>query len=34
MQAQDGQVLFPDWGDFEIPREFKNGATIILAFKK
>lgn len=34
MQAQDGQVLFPDYGDFELPVEFKDGATIVLAFKK
>lgn len=34
MVAQDGRVIFPDYGDFELPNEFKDGATIVLAFKK
>jgi len=34
MEAQNGRLLFPDSGDFEMPNEFKNGATIVLAFKK
>jgi len=34
MQAQDGQVIFPDWGDFSVPKEYKSGAVITLAFKK
>lgn len=34
MEAQKGKILFPDFGDFEIPKEFKDGATIVLAFKK
>jgi len=34
MEAQNGRLIFPDTGDFEIPNEFKNGATIVLAFKK
>lgn len=34
MEAQDGRVIFPDYGDFELPDEFKDGATIVLAFKK
>ena len=33
MKAHGGQIIFPDWGDFEIPNEFKNGATVVLAFK-
>lgn len=34
MEAQNGRLIFPDRGDFEIPTEFKTGATIVLAFKK
>ncbi len=34
MLAQKGKVSFPDWGDFELPNEFKDGATIAFAFKK
>lgn len=34
MEAHKGKILFPDFGDFEIPKEFKDGATIVLAFKK
>lgn len=34
MEAQNGRLIFPDSGDFELPPEFKNGATIVLAFKK
>ncbi len=34
MEAHKGKILFPDYGDFELPKEFKNGATIVLAFKK
>jgi signal transduction histidine kinase len=34
MEAQDGRIIFPNEGDFEIPNEFKNGATIVLSFKK
>ncbi|MBK7854854.1 MAG: hypothetical protein IPJ79_08055 [Bacteroidetes bacterium] len=34
MLAQKGKLEFPDWGDFDIPKEFKNGATIALSFKK
>jgi len=34
MKSHDGQLIFPDWGDFEIPNEFKNGAIVVLAFKK
>lgn len=33
MKAQEGMVLFPDWGDFNIPEEFKNGAITALCFK-
>jgi len=34
MEAQNGRLIFPDSGDFELPNEFKKGATIVLAFKK
>ncbi|UTN05637.1 ATP-binding protein [Flavobacterium bizetiae] len=34
MEAQGGRMIFPNESDFEIPSEFKNGATIVLAFKK
>ncbi len=34
MEAHKGKIIFPENGDFEIPEEFKDGATIVLAFKK
>ena len=34
MEAQKGRLLFPETGDFDIPEEFKEGATIVFAFKK
>ena len=34
MEAQNGRLIFPELGDYELPIEFKNGATIVLAFKK
>jgi len=34
MLAQKGKLIFPDWGDFELPEEFKTGAIIALSFKK
>lgn len=34
MIAQKGKLSFPDWGDFEIPDEFKIGATLTFSFKK
>jgi len=34
MLAQKGKISFPDWGDFDIPKEFKTGAIIALSFKK
>jgi signal transduction histidine kinase len=34
MVAQKGKLSFPDWGDFEIPDEFKTGALIAFSFKK
>ncbi|MBW8684692.1 ATP-binding protein [Chitinophaga rhizophila] len=34
LQAQEGKLLFPELGDFELPEEFKNGAVIAFALKK
>ncbi|MFY7938334.1 MAG: ATP-binding protein [Flavobacterium sp.] len=34
MEAQNGRLIFPDSGDFELPDELKKGATTVLAFKK
>jgi nitrogen fixation/metabolism regulation signal transduction histidine kinase len=34
MEAHNGRIIFPDKGDFELPNEFNEGATIVLAFKK
>ena len=34
MEAQNGRLFFPDWGDFVLPNEFKEGATIVFEFKK
>ncbi len=34
MLAQKGKLVFPEWGDFELPNEFKSGAVIAFGFKK
>jgi len=34
MKAHNGKLIFPEWGDFTIPDEFKNGAIVVLAFKR
>ena len=34
MQSLDGMLIFPENGDFGVPREFANGAKTALAFKK
>lgn len=34
MEAQNGRIIFPEKGDYEIPEEFKQGATIVLTLKK
>ncbi|HNY31358.1 MAG TPA: ATP-binding protein [Fibrobacteria bacterium] len=34
MNALKGKILFPDWGEFAIPEEYKGGAIVALAFKK
>ncbi|NCS89909.1 MAG: hypothetical protein AUJ54_04325 [Ignavibacteria bacterium CG1_02_37_35] len=33
MLAQEGKLSFPEWGDFDLPNEFKNGAIIAFGFK-
>ncbi|WP_121667319.1 sensor histidine kinase [Mesonia aquimarina] len=34
MEAQKGRLIFPDEGDFDIPDEFKEGASVVFEFKK
>lgn len=34
MEAQGGRLIFPNFGDFEIPKEFQKGAIVVLSFKK
>lgn len=34
MESLGGRLFFPDYGDYEIPEEFQNGAIIVLSFKK
>ena len=34
MVAHGGELIFPEWGDFAIPEEFKNGAIVALAFRR
>lgn len=34
MKSLNGQLLFPEKDDFDIPNKFKNGAIVALAFKK
>lgn len=34
MEAQKGRLIFPELGDFSIPSEFKQGATIVFSLKK
>lgn len=34
MTAQGGKIVFPEDGEYEIPAEFKEGATIVLSLKK
>jgi len=33
MKTHKGKLIFPEWGDLTIPGEFKDGATIVLAFR-
>lgn len=34
MEASKGAIIFPELGDYEIPQEFKEGATIVMKFIK
>lgn len=34
MDSNKGKLIFPPQGDFTIPKEFENGAIIVLAFKE
>jgi signal transduction histidine kinase len=34
MLAQNGKLVFPEVGEFEIPNEFKTGAIVAFSFKK
>lgn len=34
MLANGGKLKFPDWGDFQIPDDFKTGAIVAFALKK
>jgi len=34
MAAQKGKLSFPEYGDFELPDEFKHGAVISFSFKR
>jgi len=34
MNGQKGELIFPEANDFHIPDEFKNGAILLLAFKR
>ena len=34
MDAHKGQIIFPDFNEFTLPKEFERGAIVVLAFKK
>jgi signal transduction histidine kinase len=34
MEAQKGSLVFPDFGEYDVPIEYINGATVVLKFKK
>lgn len=34
MESQEGRLLFPEVGDFELPQEFSKGAIVVLSLKK
>jgi len=34
MEAHGDELMFPEWNDFSISEEFKNGAIVALAFRK
>ena len=33
LNAQGGKLSFPDWGEYDIPQEFKQGAIVVLSLK-
>lgn len=33
LNAQGGRLSFPDWGEYDIPQEFEQGATVVLSLK-
>lgn len=34
LNAQGGKLSFPEWGEFDIPKEFEQGAKVVLSLKK
>ena len=34
VNAQGGKLSFPEWGEFDLPEEFKQGAKVVLSLKK
>lgn len=34
LAAQGGQIIFPEYGDYEIPEDFSQGALVVLSLKK
>lgn len=33
LNAQGGKLSFPDWGEYDIPKEFEQGAIVVLSLK-
>ncbi len=34
METHGGELMFPEAGDVSIPKEFRSGAIVVLAFRK
>lgn len=34
MKVHKGRLVFPEWGEYEIPKEYKNGAIVALVFPR
>lgn len=34
MESLNGRIFFPEYGDYDLPNEFKNGAIVVLEFNK
>ena len=34
MISQGGTLVFPDYGDIELPEKYRNGAVVALVFKE